>query len=94
MDHGLAIETRVREGLLRLAKDLAIPLIATNDSHYVSQADAHSHEHLLCVNSGSDDDRPATRKRFSSTATATTSSPPRRCARCGATCQRPATTRC
>src|SRR6478672_8457805 len=36
MDHGLDIETRVRDGLLRLAKDLQIPLLATNDSHYVN----------------------------------------------------------
>ena len=35
MDHGLDIENRVRDGLLRLAKDLQIPLLATNDSHYV-----------------------------------------------------------
>ena len=41
MDHGLAIETRVRDGLLRLSQDLGIPPIATNDSHYVHQADAH-----------------------------------------------------
>ena len=37
MDHGLDIENRVRDGLLRLAKDLQIPLLATNDSHYVDQ---------------------------------------------------------
>ncbi len=53
MDHGLDIENRVRDGLLRLAKDLRIPLLATNDSHYVDQADAKSQEHLLCINSGS-----------------------------------------
>ena len=53
MDHGLDIETRVREGLLRLGKDLGIPPVATNDSHYVHQADAGAHEHLLCVSSGS-----------------------------------------
>jgi DNA polymerase III subunit alpha len=53
MDHGLDIEARVREGLLRLSKDLGIPPIATNDSHYVNQADAGAHEHLLCVSSGS-----------------------------------------
>ena len=40
MDHGLDIENRVRDGLLRLAKDLQIPLLATNDSHYVMQEDA------------------------------------------------------
>ncbi len=53
MDHGLCIETRVREGLLRLSKDLGIPLLATNDSHYVLEQDAPSQEHLLCVSSGS-----------------------------------------
>ncbi len=59
MDHGLDIENRVRDGLLRLAKDLQIPLLATNDSHYVDQADATSQEHLLCINSGSTMDIPA-----------------------------------
>ena len=59
MDHDLAIEKRVRDGLLRLAKDLQIPLLATNDSHYVDQEDAPSQEHLLCINSGSTMDIPA-----------------------------------
>jgi DNA polymerase-3 subunit alpha len=59
MDHGLDIENRVRDDLLRLGKDLAIPLIATNDSHYVNQADSKSQEHLLCINSGSTMDIPA-----------------------------------
>ncbi len=59
MDHGLDIENRVRDGLLRLAKDLQIPLLATNDSHYVDRADAKSQEHLLCINSGSTMDIPA-----------------------------------
>ena len=59
MDHGLDIENRVRDGLLRLAKDLQIPMIATNDSHYVNREDAPSQEHLLCINSGSTMDIPA-----------------------------------
>ncbi|WP_182527012.1 DNA polymerase III subunit alpha [Nocardioides dongkuii] len=59
MDHGLDIENRVRDGLLRLAKDLKIPLLATNDSHYVNREDAKSQEHLLCINSGSTMDIPA-----------------------------------
>ncbi|MEI5673779.1 MULTISPECIES: DNA polymerase III subunit alpha [unclassified Nocardioides] len=59
MDHGLDIENRVRDGLLRLAKDLQIPLLATNDSHYVNREDAKSQEHLLCINSGSTMDIPA-----------------------------------
>ncbi len=59
MDHGLDIENRVRDGLLRLAADLRIPLLATNDSHYVMREDAKSQEHLLCINSGSTMDIPA-----------------------------------
>ncbi len=52
MDHGLDIETRVRDGLLRLAKDLQLPMVATNDLHYTHAADADTHEILLCVQSG------------------------------------------
>ena len=44
MDHGLDIERRVRDGLLRLAEDLRIPLLATNDSHYVNREDAASQQ--------------------------------------------------
>ena len=53
MDHDLVIEKRVRDDLLRLAKDLALPLVATNDLHYVHAEDAPGHEVLLCVQSGS-----------------------------------------
>jgi len=59
MDHGLDIETRVRDGLLKLAKDLQLPMIATNDSHYVRREDARSQEHLLCINSASTMTTPA-----------------------------------
>ncbi|SFR31925.1 DNA polymerase III subunit alpha [Microbacterium azadirachtae] len=53
MDHGLEIERRVTGDLLRIAKDLGIPLVGTNDLHYTHQHDAKSHEALLCVQSGS-----------------------------------------
>ncbi len=53
MDHGLSIETRVRSDLLKLARDLNLPLVATNDLHYAHQEDSSSHEVLLCVQSGS-----------------------------------------
>jgi DNA polymerase-3 subunit alpha len=53
MDHGLEIERTVRDGLLRLKADLALPAIATNDSHYTSPEDAEAHSALLCVQSGS-----------------------------------------
>src|SRR3954447_17717371 len=59
MDHGLELETRVRDDLLKLARELRIPLLATNASHYVRQEDAPSQEHLLCINSGSTMDIPA-----------------------------------
>jgi DNA polymerase-3 subunit alpha len=52
MDHGLDIETRVRDGLLRLRKDLDLPVIATNDSHYVHANDREAHDALLCVGLG------------------------------------------
>jgi len=52
MDHGLAIERRVQQDLLRLAKDLDLPLVATNDLHYTYARDAESHAVLLCVQSG------------------------------------------
>lgn len=53
MDHGLEVEKRVREDLLRLAKDLSLPLVATNDLHYTHREDSAAHEILLCVQSGS-----------------------------------------
>jgi DNA polymerase III subunit alpha len=52
MDHGLDIETRVRDGLMRLRADLNLPVIATNDLHYTNAVDADTHEILLCVQSG------------------------------------------
>ena len=58
MDHGLEIENKVRDGLLRIAKDLNLPLVATNDSHYVRAEDAEDHDTLLCVSSGSNKDTP------------------------------------
>ena len=53
MDHGLEIERRPMQDLLRLAKELNIPLLATNDLHYTHAQDATAHEALLCVQSGS-----------------------------------------
>ncbi len=58
MDHGLAIETRVRDGLLRLARELGMPMVATNDLHYTDASDADAHEALLCVQSGKTLDDP------------------------------------
>ncbi|BBY20943.1 DNA-directed DNA polymerase [Mycobacterium stomatepiae] len=52
MDHGLSIETRVRDGLLEIGRKLGIPPLATNDCHYVTRDHSHNHEALLCVQTG------------------------------------------
>jgi len=53
MDHQLDIESRVKADLLKLGKELKLPLLATNDLHYTRHEDAAAHEALLCVQSGS-----------------------------------------
>ncbi|QJU53395.1 DNA polymerase III subunit alpha [Herbiconiux sp. KACC 21604] len=53
MDHGLEIERRIMGDLIRLAKQLDLKLVATNDLHYTHAHDATSHAALLCVQSGS-----------------------------------------
>ena len=60
-DHGLPEQDRVNPQLIRLARDLRAPLLATNDSHYTHRHDAESHAALLCVQTGSTLDDP---KRF------------------------------
>lgn len=53
MDHGISIEKRTRDDLLRLARDLNLPLVATNDVHYTNESDSRTHEAMLCTQSGS-----------------------------------------
>jgi len=53
MDHGIPIERQTQRELLRLAKDLNLPLVATNDLHYTQASHAKAHAALLCVQSGS-----------------------------------------
>jgi DNA polymerase III subunit alpha len=48
-DHGLAPDKAVCEALFKMERELSIPLIATNDSHYVAADDSRAHEILLCV---------------------------------------------
>ncbi|WP_062211521.1 DNA polymerase III subunit alpha [Streptomyces sp. NBRC 109706] len=60
MDHGLSIESRVREDLLRIGKEVGIPPLVTNDSHYTYAHESDAHDALLCVQTGknlSDPDR-------------------------------------
>ncbi|MGC1872612.1 MAG: DNA polymerase III subunit alpha [Acidobacteriaceae bacterium] len=52
-DQGLELEKKIHANLFQLEKDLNIPLIATNDSHYIGHDDHHAHDVLLCVQTGS-----------------------------------------
>jgi DNA polymerase-3 subunit alpha len=51
-DQGLEDERRIQNDLFRLEKDLEIPLVATNDSHYLCGEDSHAHDVMLCVQTG------------------------------------------
>ncbi|MEX2256793.1 MAG: DNA polymerase III subunit alpha [Acidimicrobiia bacterium] len=62
-DHGLPEQARVNPGLLRIARQLGIGLLATNDSHYTNRHDAEAHDALLCVQTGRTRDDP-NRLRF------------------------------
>ena len=52
MDHGIGIERRAHKDLIRLAREMGIPFLATNDLHYTYAKDAKPHEVLLCVQTG------------------------------------------
>ena len=59
-DHDIAEDQTVNAGLLRLSKDIDIPLICTNDSHYIYKDDWKPHDILLCIQTGkkvADEDR-------------------------------------
>src|SRR5689334_9918513 len=51
-DQGLEIEKGVNPQLVRLSKETGIPLVATNDCHYLHHEDAHAQEVLLCIQTG------------------------------------------
>jgi DNA polymerase III subunit alpha len=73
--HGIPEQEVVNEVLMRFAEKYNVPIIASNDSHYVDEADSNAHDILLCVNTGekqstpgsdevSDDDVDVKNKRF------------------------------
>jgi DNA polymerase III subunit alpha len=51
-DQGLEAEKNIRAELFRLERELGIPLVATNDSHYLCGEDSHAHDVMLCVQTG------------------------------------------
>ncbi|HYL26384.1 MAG TPA: DNA polymerase III subunit alpha, partial [Candidatus Nitrosotalea sp.] len=52
MRHGMPEQETINEGLVRLAGELDLPLVATNDSHYLERNDASAHDVLLCIGTG------------------------------------------
>jgi DNA polymerase III subunit alpha len=51
-DQGLEQEHRIHSNLFRLEKDIGLPLVATNDSHYLCEDDAHAQDVMLCIQTG------------------------------------------
>ena len=62
-DHGVPAQKKVNEGLIRLSRETGIPLIATNDAHYLTRADAETQDILMCIQTGKTLDDPG-RMRF------------------------------
>ena len=59
-NNGIKEQTLVNQKLIQMSRELDIPLVATNDSHYLRREDAYNHEVLLCIQTGkkmSDEDR-------------------------------------
>lgn len=52
MRHGMPEEEVINAGLVRIARELNVPIVATNDSHYLEQKDAPAHDVLLCIGTG------------------------------------------
>jgi DNA polymerase-3 subunit alpha len=51
-DQGLEMEHRIHPNLFRLEKELGLPMVATNDSHYLCEDDAHAQDVMLCIQTG------------------------------------------
>ncbi len=64
-DHGVAEQGRLHPQLVELAREMQIPLLATNDTHYTVQEQHEAHDLLLCIGTGSNLDTPG-RLRFES----------------------------
>lgn len=51
-DHGMPEQNQVNQALMRIHQETGIPLVATNDSHYIKAEDAEAHDILLCIQTG------------------------------------------
>ena len=61
-DHSLPEDPQILQGLLRLHEDTGIPLVCTNDAHYLTRADAHTQDVLMCIQMGKTVDDPGRMK--------------------------------
>ena len=48
-DHGIRDQAIVNKGILRLHEEMGLPLVVTNDAHYLRKEDAYAHDVLLCI---------------------------------------------
>ena len=48
-ENGIAEQTIVNDGLIHLSQEMGVPLVATNDCHYLTREESHAHEVLLCI---------------------------------------------
>ena len=62
-DHGLEADPQVIAGLVRIHEETGIPLVCTNDAHYLTRADARTQDILMCIQTGKTEDD-ANRMRF------------------------------
>ena len=51
-NHGIREQAVVNKGLLRIHEETGLPLVCTNDAHYLTKADAYAHDVLLCIQTG------------------------------------------
>jgi DNA polymerase-3 subunit alpha len=54
--HGIPGQAEVNDGVFRLADELGLPLVVTNDAHYLRREDADMHDTLLCIGTGAEKD--------------------------------------
>ncbi len=57
-DHGIAEQTPVNQGVMRISRETGIPMVVTNDAHYLRRSDAKMQDVLLCIQTGKTIDDP------------------------------------
>ena len=57
-NHGIPKQDVINKGIIQLSEELGLPLVVTNDAHYLRREDADAHDTLLCIGTGKDKDDP------------------------------------